>query len=220
MRKMELHPRTADINNKQKNQAKKSRNEALIWLATSFPKIFDNSLVIRPLKLGIMEDILAHSDKAEADGISKSKLREAVVIFTRRIDYLTCLKAREMRVDLDGNPVSQVTEDEASKASLKIKRKVENSSKNARKTIINKPTTSINLKAKEAPKYQSERCDTIPYPLYSQNFDTQNNSSAKVNPAPVIIKRKTTRAFDPDAVARMKEKLGLSSKSDVNTETT
>ena len=220
MRKMELHPRTADINNKQKNQAKKARNEALIWLASFFPKAFDNSLVIRPLKLGIMEDILAHSDKAEAAGISKSKLREAVVIFTRRIDYLTCLKSREMRVDLDGNPVSQVTEDEASKAALKIKRKVENSSKNARKTIATKPLTSSNSKAKEASIYPSEQYDRIPYPLYSQNFDHQNNSLSKASPAPVIIKHKTTRAFDPDAVARMKEKLGLSPKTDITTETT
>jgi len=125
-----------------------------------------------------------------------------------------------MRVDLDGNPVSQVTEDEASKAALKIKRKVENSSKNARKTIATKPLTSSNSKAKEASIYPSEQYDRIPYPLYSQNFDHQNNSLSKASPAPVIIKHKTTRAFDPDAVARMKEKLGLSPKTDITTETT
>lgn len=68
-----------------------------------------------------MSDILQHAEKAEQVGISKSKLREAVVLFTRRLDYLACLKAREVRIDLHGNPVAEVTEEEAEHASMKIK---------------------------------------------------------------------------------------------------
>src|SRR5262245_21314590 len=103
MRKQELHPRTAVINKAQKNKSKKARTDALLWLAANFPAAFDNSLRIRPLKIGIMDDILLYADKAEEVGISKSKLREAVVLFTRRLDYLACLKLRELRIDLQGN---------------------------------------------------------------------------------------------------------------------
>nr|WP_253664881.1 ProQ/FinO family protein [Legionella micdadei] len=146
MRRQELHPRTAVINKTQKNKSKKARNEALSWLAVTFPQVFDNSLRIRPLKTGIMHDILAYADKAQEAGISKSKLREAVVLFTRRIDYLTCLKAREMRIDLDGNPVAMVTEEEAERAAVKIKKRVEKSARNARKNLLSKvPNQSSRL---------------------------------------------------------------------------
>ena len=202
MRKQELHPRTEIINKKQKNQAKIARNEALLWLAALFPRAFDNSVLIQPLKLGIMQDILVHADQAAAAGISKSKLREAVVIFTRRIDSLTCLKAREMRVDLDGNPVAMVTEDEANHAAVKIKKRVEKSAKNARKNLLNKSPYHSSAKASDHIKYQSEQQVNLPY--------VDQVHSART--ASVVVTHKSARAYDPAAVARMKEKLGLSRK--------
>ena len=209
MRKQELHPRTEIINKKQKNVAKKARNEALLWLASTFPKIFDNSLMIQPLKQGIMDDILAYADKAAEAGISKSKLREAVVIFTRRIDYLTCLKAREMRVDLEGNPVVPVTEDEANRAALKIRKRVEKCAQNARKnTAVKAPTYA---KATSHEQAEGAELSRPYYPERPPAFAAHNTAAPK---APsVVITHKTTRAYDPDAVARLKEKLGLSRKN-------
>ena len=96
MSKHDLHPRTAILNQKEKNKCKLARLKALAWLAEKFPEAFCNQVRIRPLKIGIMDDIIRFTEEASAAGISKSKLREAVVVFTRRIDYLTCLKAREM----------------------------------------------------------------------------------------------------------------------------
>lgn len=211
MKKQELHPRTEIINKKQKNQAKIARNKALLWLATSFPHAFDNTVLIRPLKLGIMEDILSHTSSAAASGISKSKLREAVVVFTRRIDYLACLKAREIRVDLEGNPVTIVTEDEANYAAAKIKKRVEKSAKNARKNLVNKTPSHSYLKQNDQIKYQAEPGEMHPYPERSPTYSTT------VQPArsPVVVTHKPVRTYDPEAVARMKEKLGLSRKRDV-----
>ena len=79
MRKQTLHPRTAVINQKQKNQSKKTRLDALHWLQLTFPGAFDNRSKIQPLNVGIINDILAYAEQAAAVGISKSKLREAVV---------------------------------------------------------------------------------------------------------------------------------------------
>lgn len=212
LRKQDLHPRTALINKKQKNQSKKVRLEALSWLASIFPQAFDNTVRIQPLSVGIMADILVHADKAAAAGISNSKLREAVVLFTRRIDYLTCLKAREMRIDLDGNPVAQVTEEEAALAAAKIKKRVEKSAKNARKNAISL------LPTKPArPRHTSEATPTPAstdfssyYPERAPLFSMQNNTGPAVRATPVVITHKQTRQYDPDAVARLKEKLGLS----------
>ncbi len=212
MRKQVLHPRTAAINQKQKNKSKKARLDALHWLASTFPDVFDNRISIRPLCLGIMDDILKHADKALAAGISKSKLREAVVLYTRRLDYLACLKTREMRVDLHGHVTEPVTEEDAEKAAAKIRKRVEKSIKNTRKSMPStiamadktksKPVAQSLLSGQNNPLYHSE--SVLTYPM--QNHVPHQPAKA----ANVTIKHKQARQYDPDAIARLKAKLGLS----------
>jgi ProP effector len=214
MRHQELHPRTAIINKKQKIQAKKTRNDALIWLAKTFPHAFDNRIMIHPLKLGIMADILTHAESAAKEGISKSKLREAVVIFTRRIDYLTCLKARETRIDLEGHPVGPVTDEEAANAAMKITRRVEKAAKNTKKLAKN-PLTS------KQPDPSQVSADVFPhYPARAPKSEESNYQPKTSNIPAIHIKHKVSRAYDPSAVARLKEKLGLSRKNLLSDETT
>lgn len=213
MSKQELHPRTAVLNKNQKNHSKKLRTQALQWLAVQFPSAFDNSLCIRPLKAGIMEDILEHADKALAAGISKGKLREAVVVFTRRLDYLACLKAREIRVDLQGTEVAEVSQEDADAAAAKIKKRVEKSARNARK-LLAKPgfvVNAHNIVAAKPNRYAAqEQDDYLPtYPARGPSYGASNSTPAP-KAAPVIVKHKTTKQYDPSAVARLKEKLGLS----------
>jgi ProP effector len=231
MRKQELHPRTAVLNKNQKNQSKKTRLDALSWLATNFPNAFDNSVRISPLKLGIMDDILQCSDKAAEKGISKSKLREAVVLFTRRLDYLACLKAREMRIDLQGNTLTEVTEEEAEHAASKIKKRVEKSVRNARKIMAEKTTGqavsisqhSNNYLSKSTSQSVSASADADDYlPTYPARAPANSAQNASVQPAraaAVVVKHKTTRQYDPDAIARLKEKLGLSRNLEEKKET-
>lgn len=226
MRKQELHPRTAVLNKSQKNKSKKARIDALLWLAANFPDAFDNSLRIRPLKKGIMDDILLYADKALEAGVSKSKLREAVVLFTRRLDYLACLKAREMRVDLQGNVVSEVSEEEAEHAATKIKKRVEKSVKNARKILAEKTTTKstssstgAHYSSKPFSDFIADTEDCLPtYPARAPIYNAQNLST-QPRASTVVVKHKTTRQFDPDAVARLKERLGLSRSMDEKKET-
>ena len=227
MRKQELHPRTAVINKDQKNKSKKARIDALSWLAVNFPSAFDNSVQISPLKKGIMDDLMLHADKAAEAGISKSKLRQAVVIFTRRLDYLACLKAREMRIDLQGNTVSEVTEEEAEHAAAKIKKRVEKSVRNARKMMAEKNATqpvsmpqNSGYPAKSTNQSSSGTDDYLPvYPARGSAYNTQSAPAQPIRTAAVVVKHKTTRQYDPDAVARLKEKLGLSRSLEEKKET-
>lgn len=218
MRKQTLHPRTAAINQKQKNQSKKARLEALQWLAATFPKAFDNSLCIQPLNLGIMNDILAEASKTGQATISKSKLREAVVLFTRRIDYLACLKAREMRIDLYGNPVEPVTEEDAQRAAEKIKKRVEKTAKNARKVVPDQQGRPVISKASsqvssEGVKHASQ--GFVPYyPERPPAYSAQNGTGSAARASVVTVTLKQSRPYDRDAVARLKEKLGLSRKQE------
>jgi len=224
MRKQELHPRTAVINKTQKNHSKKARIDALVWLAEQFPSAFDNTQRIRPLKTGIMDDILQHAEKAQEAGISRSKLREAVVLFTRRLDYLTCLKAREMRVDLEGNEVAEVTEEEAENAGGKIKKRVEKSVRNARKMMTAEKTPAktnpLSYTTKSTSSSSQSLDEYLPtYPPRAPSASMQNEVSPSPKISAVVVKHKTTRQFDPDAVARLKEKLGLSRSAEEKKET-
>lgn len=209
MRRQELHPRTIIVNKTQKLQSKQAKKNALIWLATKFPQAFDTSLSIQPLKIGIIDDILQYSTEAAQEGFSRSKLREALVLFTRRIDYLTCLKAREMRIDLWGNLIEPVTDEEAENAALKIKKRIEKSAKNARKLSALAKDTQV-----DSSRPRVNRAVSAPFhpvPSEANYFDNLPAEPVKAMP---IIKHKTTRAFDPKAVARLKEKLGLTRKVD------
>ncbi len=216
MKKQGLHPRTECINHKQKYQAKLARLAALRWLSQTFPKAFNNQTEIQPLKIGIAEDLLTHAAVAAKAGVSKTKLREALVVFTRRIDYLACLKAREMRIDLYGNPVSQVTQAEAEAAAIKIKRRIEKSAKNARK--ISPERSLSTATSKKTPELDRVSEHVLPrknltphhYPSYTAPMDTGHFVTAKNNKPSIIVK--PSRTFDPDTVARLKQKLGLSHK--------
>lgn len=191
MRKQVLHPHTATINCQQKNSSKKAREAALQWLTETFPEAFNITRYIRPLKQGIMRDILAYAEQAAVAGISKSKLREAVVMFTRRLDYLACLKAKEMRIDLAGNAVSAVTEEEANNAALKIKKRIEKSAINSKKNSVDKIKT----------------ISSTDQAISTENMTIENKPA-------VTIRRKVTRPYDPDMVQRLKDKLGLVRRND------
>lgn len=219
MSKQELHPRTAVLNKNQKNHSKALRSAALQWLAKQFPAAFDNSLSIRPLKTGIMNDILEFADKAALDGISKGKLREAVVVFTRRLDYLACLKLKEMRIDLEGNELSAVTQEEADIAAAKIRKRVEKSARNARKLLNKSQVDSSTLNGsivKTTRSFgQQEQEGSFPiYPIRSSAYPS-NNVAQPTRAAPIIVKHKTSKQYDPTAVARLKEKLGLSKREEI-----
>lgn len=194
-----LHPLTAILNQKQKHQSKIERLKALHWLAKKFPEAFNNQLKIRPLKTGIMHDLLAYTDEAAKEGISKAKLREAVVTFTRRVDYLTCLKAKEMRIDLHGNPTAFVTQDEAEKAALKIKNRVEKATRHAQQNIANK-VAQYYQKQTAAPRRKFHEKGNV---LYSTPPATTSHTPS------ITVKRKFTTSVHAQTVTRLKERLGL-----------
>ena len=194
MKKYTLHPMTERINHQQAIRSKAKRQEALLWLKQQFPDAFDNSTRIRPLKIGIMNDIFQYTEQAEKAGISRSKLREAVVLFTRRLDYLTTLKAQEMRIDLHGNPVCLVSPSEAEIAANKIKKHLER-------------------KIKKASPFGEENQAMQRKLVTPEQHQFQINPVLAMTPrAEVIIKHKTSRSYDPDAITRIKQQLGLGKK--------
>ena len=114
-------------------------------------------------------------------------------------------------MDLFGNPGELVSEEDALKAAQKMRLRVERAVKASRKASApaadqakpNKPAQSFSKP--ETPLYSSSAVEkSIAYNM-QDNFSHSSRSSQQV-----MIKHKQTRQYDPEAVARLKEKLGIS----------
>jgi len=176
----EGHPRKVE---KAQLDARKSCLDTLKWLAQTFPHAFNTEKQVKPLKIGIINDIFAYLEENQITHLSKSKIRQAMVVFTRRMEYLVCLKCREPRVDLDGNATTEVTEDEALQAKEKIKRHVDK---------------SIRIKHQAKRQCAISGHDSVPVIKELKPMTTE-----------ITVKKKVQRRYDPDAVARLKAQIRL-----------
>ncbi|KTC65959.1 ProQ-like, activator of ProP osmoprotectant transporter (plasmid) [Legionella adelaidensis] len=96
------------------DNAKKEKLKTIDWLADHFPAaFFKKSNQVRPLKIGIFDDIVDFYERLETPPFSKKTLREALNYYSASPAYLSSQKANVARVDLYGNEVDIVTEDQA-----------------------------------------------------------------------------------------------------------
>ena len=93
---------------------KKERLSVIDWLIDYFPAaFFKKSHEVRPLKIGILNDILEFYDRLEAPTFSKKKIRDAVSFYSSSPAYLSNHKEGSARIDLFGNEVDVVTREQA-----------------------------------------------------------------------------------------------------------
>ncbi len=133
-------------NEENKNNAKTEEGtrfehvkESLEVLYKTFPKAFVKDGDARPLKIGIFEDLKTRVESIE--GLSVSKVRAALRLYTSRLKYLYSVKEGAHRIDVDGNECEDVVSKEhADYAQEKIKeinskRKASKPEKPARKNF-------------------------------------------------------------------------------------
>lgn len=116
-------------------------NEALELLYKHFPKCFIKEGDCKPLKIGILEDLRSKIEGIE--GLSISKARAAVRLYTSRLRYHYCCKEGAKRIDLDGNEIDTISAEHAEYAKkcfeeINAKRKAANSNKKGFKKPFNK----------------------------------------------------------------------------------
>jgi ProP effector len=209
-----LHPVTQEVNRHQIEQSNKARIDALAWLSETFPEAFNTEKRVRPLKKGIMEDIFAYLEEHPSALPSKSKLREAVVMFTRRMEYLVCLKCRNDRIDLQGNFSEGVTEEEATFATNKIQEHI-------RRSMTQYDSDSSFKSRTKSAKPQEKVNDDVKSKHHSAQSTLSAASSSSGlsvgNKTQVTIKRKVPKRIDPEAMLKLQAK--LKAKLDLNQET-
>ncbi|WP_020680348.1 ProQ/FINO family protein [Marinobacterium rhizophilum] len=103
---------TANTKSRSKNRV--ANQAALKLLMETYPKTFSRTEV-RPLKIGIQEDLLAD------EKIAKNKIKRALASYVRTLSYYRSLQAGAARIDLAGEAAGEVSEQEAEHAKGKLK---------------------------------------------------------------------------------------------------
>lgn len=94
--------------------AKKDKLLIIDWLIEYFPNaFFKKPNQIKPLQIGIFDEIVDFYERLDSPPFSKKSLREALSYYSSSPAYLNCQKPGTARVDLYGNEVDVVTEEQS-----------------------------------------------------------------------------------------------------------
>ena len=101
---------------------KKEIHVIIDWLIEQFPQaFFKKSVKVKPLQIGIFEDIVDYYERLDIPPFSKKQLRDAIAYYSASPAYLNAQKPQTARVDLYGNEVDVVTDDQAKYAAMRYK---------------------------------------------------------------------------------------------------
>lgn len=101
--------------------AKNELLEVIAWFKEHFPNAFPSKRSdIKPLQLGIMDDILDFYDRLDNPPFSKKKLRAGLNYYTSSPAYLLAQKEGCPRVDVFGFDADVVTRDQSEYAQQRL----------------------------------------------------------------------------------------------------
>ncbi|MDF1646339.1 MAG: ProQ/FinO family protein [Legionellaceae bacterium] len=102
---------------------KQQKLKIINWLIEYFPAaFFRKTRYIKPLKIGILEDILAFHQQLDTPPFNKKILRDALTYYCTSPAYLSAQKEGKERIDLFGNEMGLVTSEQAKYARLRYER--------------------------------------------------------------------------------------------------
>ena len=111
---------------KSKSKNRAANKAAITLISEQYPAVFNRNNV-RPLKIGIQDDIVA-------DGkLSQGKIKRALASYVRSPLYYKALQTGADRIGLDGEPAGSVSEAEAEHAKGMLKKIRENRNERVKK---------------------------------------------------------------------------------------
>ncbi|PKI17434.1 RNA chaperone ProQ [Colwellia sp. 12G3] len=96
-----------------------STKDIIAYLTEKFPECFSIKGPVKPLKIGIFQDLAEKLNDDET--VSKTRLRQALRHYTSSWRYLKVIKVGNSRVDIDGKDVAEIDEEQATYASKTLK---------------------------------------------------------------------------------------------------
>jgi ProP effector len=129
-----------------------STKDIIAYLTEKFPQCFSIKGQVKPLKIGIFQDLAERLKDDET--VSKTRLRQALRHYTSSWRYLKVIKAGAFRIDIDGESVSEIDDEQANYASKTLKesqekfgnKKAVHPDNKKVKNVESKSNTSINAK--------------------------------------------------------------------------
>ncbi|MDX2346850.1 MAG: ProQ/FinO family protein [Legionella sp.] len=107
----------------QHHAAKRDKLKIINWLIEHFPAaFFKKTRLVKPLKIGIIEDIFEFYHRLDTPPFSKKSLRNALTYYCTSPAYLSTQKENKARIDLYGNEMDLVTAEQAKYAQLRYER--------------------------------------------------------------------------------------------------
>ncbi|MGB1239939.1 MAG: ProQ/FINO family protein [Pseudomonadales bacterium] len=100
--------------NKTKAKNRAGNQAALSLLIETYPNTFSRTN-IRPLKIGIQDDLIAD------EKVAKNKIKRALASYVRAPNYFRGMKLDADRIDLNGEASGKVTQAEAEYAKTQLK---------------------------------------------------------------------------------------------------
>lgn len=101
-------------NTKPKSKNRAANMAALQLLMDAYPDVFNRDN-IRPLKIGIQEDLVAD------EKVAKNKIKRALASYVRSLGYIRSIREGVERIDINGQAAGQVTAEEALHAKNKLR---------------------------------------------------------------------------------------------------
>ena len=136
--------------------------ETLELLYKTFPKAFVKDGEVKPLKIGIFDDLKERI--ASVEGLSITKVRAALRMYTARLKYLYSVKEGVARIDLDGNATEDLVNAQHESyakeriAEINAKRKPQKPKNNAgKKNFVKKPFNGNKPQAKKPFKIEGDK---------------------------------------------------------------
>jgi ProP effector len=122
-----------------------SSKDIIAYLTEKFPQCFSIKGPVKPLKIGIFQDLAERLKDDET--VSKTRLRQALRHYTSSWRYLKVIKVGAFRIDIDGQNVSEIDDEQAKYASKALKESQEkfgNKKQQSTDSKKNKNTVKIN----------------------------------------------------------------------------
>jgi ProP effector len=136
-----------------------STKDIIAYLTEKFPQCFSIKGPVKPLKIGIFQDLAERLKDDET--VSKTRLRQALRHYTSSWRYLKVIKVGAFRIDIDGQNVSEIDDEQAKYASKALKEsqdKFGNKKQQSTDSKKNKNTVKIN-KEKSDSKLETKKHD-------------------------------------------------------------
>lgn len=103
---------------------KKEKQQIILWLTEHFQAAFFlRAKEVKPLKIGIYEDVMDFYERLNSPPFSKKQIRDSLHYYSSSPAYLLAQKPNAARIDLFGNEVDIVTEEQAKYAHERYQQK-------------------------------------------------------------------------------------------------